>query len=113
MNYAFVVVAAKSNNEMSHWVFLLIHLIHTNISPLFSAQEKEKLLLMSGTSEAGKAEYQKWVVQDVRNIVHIFEDLPSCKPPLDYLCELLPRLQARYYSISSSSKVIDVDFYFW
>ncbi|KAK8377081.1 hypothetical protein O3P69_013617 [Scylla paramamosain] len=68
-------------------------------------KEKEKLLLMSGTSEAGKAEYQRWVVQDVRNIVHILEDLPSCKPPLDYLCELLPRLQARYYSISSSSKL--------
>lgn len=67
--------------------------------------EKEKLLFMSGTSEAGKAEYQKWVVNDVRSIVHILEDLPSCKPPLDYLCELLPRLQARYYSISSSGKL--------
>lgn len=69
------------------------------------AAEKEKLLLMSGTSEAGKAEYQRWIVHDVRSIVHILEDLPSCKPPLDYLCELLPRLQARYYSISSSGKL--------
>ncbi|KAG7176897.1 NADPH--cytochrome P450 reductase-like, partial [Homarus americanus] len=67
--------------------------------------EKEKLLLMSGTSEAGKAEYQRWIVHDTRSIVHILEDMPSCKPPLDYLCELLPRLQARYYSISSSGKV--------
>lgn len=67
--------------------------------------EKEKLLLMSGTSEAGKAEYHRWIVHDVRSIVHILEDLPSCKPPLDYLCELLPRLQARYYSISSSGKL--------
>ncbi|XP_076045478.1 cytochrome P450 reductase [Oratosquilla oratoria] len=68
-------------------------------------KEKEKLLLMSSTTEEGKAEYHKWIVDDVRSIVHILEDLPSCKPSLDHLCELLPRLQARYYSISSSSKV--------
>ncbi|MCL4130111.1 UNVERIFIED_CONTAM: hypothetical protein GTU68_053880 [Idotea baltica] len=68
-------------------------------------KDKEKLLLMSSTSEAGKAEYQKWVVHDVKNIIQILLELPSCKPPLDHLCELLPRLQARYYSISSTPKV--------
>ncbi len=35
----------------------------------------------------------------------VLEDLPSFKPPLDYLLELLPRFQSRYYSISSSPKV--------
>lgn len=35
----------------------------------------------------------------------ILEDLPSVKPPPDHLCEMLPRLQARYYSISSSPKL--------
>ena len=40
-----------------------------------------------------------------RSIVAILEDLPSLKPPLDHLCELLPRLHPRYYSISSSPKV--------
>lgn len=67
--------------------------------------EKEKLKLMSSTSPEGKALYQKWINEDNRNIVHILEDLPSCKPALDHLCELLPRLQARYYSISSSPKL--------
>lgn len=67
--------------------------------------EKEKLKLMSSTCDEGKMEYQKWIVNDVRSIVHILEDLPSCKPPLDHICELLPRLQARYYSISSSGKL--------
>lgn len=54
---------------------------------------------------SGKALYQKWISEENRNIVHILEDLPSCKPALDHLCELLPRLQPRYYSISSSPKL--------
>jgi len=60
---------------------------------------------MAATSAEGKQLYNDWVIRDNRSIVHILEDLPSCKPPLDHLCELLPRLQARYYSISSSPKV--------
>lgn len=39
-----------------------------------------------------------------RNILDILEHFNTCKPPLDLLLELLPRLQARYYSISSSPK---------
>lgn len=60
---------------------------------------------MASTTPEGKALYQKWIIEDNRNIIHILEDLPSCKPAIDHLCELLPRLQCRYYSISSSSKV--------
>jgi FAD binding domain len=44
-------------------------------------------------------------VDNHRTILHVLEDLPSVKPAIDHLCELLPRLQARYYSISSSPKV--------
>ncbi|XP_066157348.1 NADPH--cytochrome P450 reductase [Euwallacea fornicatus] len=69
------------------------------------AADKDKLKLMASTSPEGKALYQKWIIEDNRNIVHILEDLPSCKPALDHLCELLPRLQPRYYSISSSPKL--------
>lgn len=61
---------------------------------------------MSSTTPEGKAMFASWVTNSCRNIVHILEDLPSCKPPLDHLCELLPRLQPRYYSISSSPKVL-------
>ncbi|KAL2751030.1 NADPH--cytochrome P450 reductase isoform X2 [Vespula maculifrons] len=67
--------------------------------------DKEKLKLMASTSAEGKAAYQQWVVQANRNIVHILEDIPSLKPSLDHLCEILPRLQCRYYSISSSPKL--------
>ena len=67
--------------------------------------EKEKLKLMSSTSPEGKSLYQQWIIASNRNIVHVLEDLPSCRPALDHLCELLPRLQPRYYSISSSPKL--------
>jgi len=67
--------------------------------------EKEFLKLISSTAPEGKAKYQAWVQDSCRNIVHILEDVPSCRPPIDHICELLPRLQPRYYSISSSSKV--------
>ncbi|XP_025995735.1 NADPH--cytochrome P450 reductase-like isoform X2 [Solenopsis invicta] len=67
--------------------------------------EKEKLKLMASTTVEGKAAYQQWIIQDNRNIVHILEDIHSLKPPLDHLCEILPRLQCRYYSISSSPKI--------
>lgn len=53
-----------------------------------------------------QALYQSWVLDATRNILAILEDMPSLRPPIDHLCELLPRLQARYYSIASSSKVI-------
>lgn len=52
-----------------------------------------------------QALYQNWVLDACRNIIAILEDMPSLRPPIDHLCELLPRLQARYYSIASSSKV--------
>ncbi|XP_068629334.1 NADPH--cytochrome P450 reductase isoform X2 [Battus philenor] len=68
-------------------------------------EDKQKLLLMATNSQEGKALYQSFIVDSCRNIVHILEDLKSCKPSLDHICELLPRLQPRYYSISSSPKI--------
>lgn len=73
----------------------------------FAADEKEKklLLTMSSASEEGKQLYTDWIINDCRSIVHLLEDLPSVKPPIDHLLEYLHRLQPRYYSISSSSKL--------
>ena len=68
-------------------------------------KDKEFLKMMSSTTPEGKAKFHTWVHDACRNIVHILEDIPSCRPPIDHICELLPRLQPRYYSISSSSKV--------
>ncbi|XP_078535757.1 NADPH--cytochrome P450 reductase isoform X2 [Lissotriton helveticus] len=68
-------------------------------------KEQEHLRKMASSAAEGKALYLSWVVESRRNILAILEDVPSLRPPIDHLCELLPRLQARYYSIASSSKV--------
>lgn len=67
--------------------------------------EKALLTLMGSYSDEGRVKYKEWVIDSCRSIIAILEDLSSLKPPLDYLCELLPRLHPRYYSISSSPKV--------
>ncbi|XP_070591245.1 NADPH--cytochrome P450 reductase isoform X2 [Erythrolamprus reginae] len=67
--------------------------------------EQEQLRKMASSSAEGKGLYLSWVVESRRNILAILQDTPSLRPPIDHLCELLPRLQARYYSIASTSKV--------
>lgn len=64
---------------------------------------KERLTLLSTASEEGLRDYSHFIVKERRNIVDVLEYF-NCKPPLDLLLEMLPRLQARYYSISSSPK---------
>uniref|UniRef100_A0A182IXF4 NADPH--cytochrome P450 reductase n=1 Tax=Anopheles atroparvus TaxID=41427 RepID=A0A182IXF4_ANOAO len=68
-------------------------------------KDKEFLRFISSTAPEGKIKYQEWIQDSCRSIVHVLEDIPSCHPPIDHVCELLPRLQPRYYSISSSSKI--------
>lgn len=65
---------------------------------------KKYLLLLSAASEEGMKEYAQFILKERRSIVDIFDAFSSCRPPFDYLMELLPRLQARYYSIASSPK---------
>jgi len=73
----------------------------------YASNEEQKQLLkkMSSSSDEGKALYSDWIIKSCRSIVHVLEDLDSAQPPIDHLLELLPRLQARYYSISSSPKL--------
>ena len=44
-------------------------------------------------------------MHDQRTILQVLEDMPSIKPDIGHFFELLPRLQARFYSISSSPKL--------
>lgn len=92
-----------------HYVDITTTVKHHVLSELVGhtkdADDLTKLELMSGGTPEGKALYDEWVVGGNRHIVALLEDLKSCRPPLDLLLELMPRLQCRYYSISSSSRL--------
>lgn len=69
------------------------------------AKDKALFDMICSSSPEGRGKYNEWIIKSCRNIVHVINDLPSFKPPADLLIELLPRLQPRYYSISSSNLV--------
>lgn len=69
---------------------------------MFTTDPTEKAFLQKLVSSHD--EFAEWVTHSERNIVDVLDDIPSAAPPIDYLLELLPRLQPRYYSISSSPK---------
>lgn len=73
----------------------------------YASDEKEKaqLQLMGSSSEEGKNQYNTFIRDNCVDLLTLLELMPSLKPPIDHVLELLPRLQVRYYSISSSPKI--------
>eukprot|EP00164_Ancoracysta_twista_P001481 GFYU01001933.1.p1 GENE.GFYU01001933.1~~GFYU01001933.1.p1 ORF type:complete len:645 (-),score=228.47 GFYU01001933.1:109-2043(-) len=68
-------------------------------------EDKVKLKNFAALSDESIAAYREYIQDAGRTIVEVLEDFPSAIPPLDHFLEVCPKLQCRYYSISSSNVV--------
>lgn len=65
--------------------------------------EKKELLKLSSEDPLNQEFYKDEILNKSRTVLEVLKLYPNSKPPLDHFLEMLPKLQPRYYSISSSS----------
>ncbi|XP_065609384.1 methionine synthase reductase [Cyrtonyx montezumae] len=63
----------------------------------------EKRRLQELCSKQGASDYTRFIRESNVCLLDLLHAFPSCKPSLNLLIEHLPKLQARFYSVSSSN----------
>ncbi|KAJ7555508.1 hypothetical protein O6H91_05G042300 [Diphasiastrum complanatum] len=71
----------------------------------FAKAEHEKERLQYFSSPEGRDDLYRYNQRERRTLLEILQDFPSVQLPLEWLLQLAPRLQPRYFSISSSLKL--------
>jgi NADPH-ferrihemoprotein reductase len=68
-----------------------------------AADEKQRARLRLLGSPEGRQEYQDHVAKPLRSLLEVLAEFPSCRPSVGlFFASVAPRLQPRYYSISSA-----------
>ncbi|MCO5554491.1 hypothetical protein L7F22_008020 [Adiantum nelumboides] len=68
----------------------------------FATAEHEKEKLTYFVSPEGREDLYQYNQRERRTVLEVLEDFPSVQLPLEWLLQLVPRLQPRLFSISSS-----------
>lgn len=69
----------------------------------FTDAEHERERLEYFASAEGIDDLYQYCHRERRSLLEILQDFPGCRPPLAWLLQLSPRLQPRYFSISSAA----------
>ncbi len=71
-----------------------------------NADQKHRLALLANPEKEGIEAYKAYFSTLRKTIIDVFNDFPAIEVPLDVFLDVSPKLQPRFYSISSSNAML-------